>query len=393
MLLKYLTTWQASIHMNSQVPLIQLLQDHTLTSKLTTKEWELIIRQARAADLLAHLFFLTKENNSKGSIPRKALSHIESAYLISDKQRLTVHNEVFHLLQAFENSEIPLILLKGAAYITAKLQASNGRLLSDIDILVPEEKIPTAEKLLTLNGWFGNHHDSYDERYYRQWMHEIPPLIHIIRQSTLDVHHTILPPTANCHPDPKKLFDHAKKIPNTNIFTLSPEDIAIHSATHLFHEGEFDHGLRDLVDLATLFREFEEKDPLFWDNLIPRAIELDLTKPLYYGIRYTRIILNSDIPAKQEIYSKVAQPNRLALVLMDFLFCRALVPHHTSCNIAFTGFARWALFIRSHYLRMPFYLLIPHLIRKAWKKRFSKPLDESQIDAHQADDLRKEAGG
>jgi hypothetical protein len=30
------------------------------------------------------------------------------------------------------------------------------------------------------------------------------------------------------------------------------------------------------------------------------------------------------------------------------------------------------LYIRSHYLRMPLYLLIPHLVRKAWLSRFGK---------------------
>ena len=37
---------------------------------------------------------------------------------------------------------------------------------------------------------------------------------------------------------------------------LAPEDMVLHSATHLFNEGEFDRGLRDLNDLDLLLREF-----------------------------------------------------------------------------------------------------------------------------------------
>jgi hypothetical protein len=27
-----------------------------------------------------------------------------------------------------------------------------------------------------LAGWAATHHDAYDQRYYRQWMHELPPM-------------------------------------------------------------------------------------------------------------------------------------------------------------------------------------------------------------------------
>ena len=37
-----------------------------------------------------------------------------------------------------------------------------------------------------------------------------------------------------------------------------------------------------------------------------------------------------------------------------------------------TGLARWLLYVRSHYLRMPLSLVVPHLVRKAWMQRFPK---------------------
>ena len=40
------------------------------------------------------------------------------------------------------------------------------------------------------------HHSAYDQRYYREWMHELPPLLHVRRQTALDVHHAIAPETA-----------------------------------------------------------------------------------------------------------------------------------------------------------------------------------------------------
>jgi len=36
------------------------------------------------------------------------------------------------------------------------------------------------------------------------------------------------------------------------------------------------------------------------------------------------------------------------------------------------------LYIRSHYLRMPLYLLLPHLLRKAWMRRGDGDPEETQ---------------
>jgi hypothetical protein len=50
---------------------------------------------------------------------------------------------------------------------------------------------------------------------------------------------------------------------------------------------------------------------------------------------------------------------------MDLLFVRALRPNHSTCSDASTRLARWLLYVRGHWLRMPFPLLVYHLTRKA----------------------------
>ena len=50
-------------------------------------------------------------------------------------------------------------------------------------------------------GWEWVKPDPYDDAYYRDHMHELPPLIHKDRDRMIDVHHTILPLTAGPRPD------------------------------------------------------------------------------------------------------------------------------------------------------------------------------------------------
>lgn len=234
---------------------------------------------------------------------------------------------------------------------------------------MPKAKLDQVEQALGRHGWQTTHHDDYDQRYYRTWMHELPPLLHTRRQTVIDVHHTILPETARLHPDPKKLITDAVPIEGKeNMFVLAPEDMVLHSATHLFHDGELEHGLRDLVDLDAMLRHFGKQEN-FWDRLIERAAEMELGRPLYYALRFTHNILHAPIPdLALKAATTLGKPAAVSS-LMDELLGRALMPDHPSCEDRFTPLARWLLYVRSHYLRMPLHLLVPHLVRKALLRR------------------------
>jgi hypothetical protein len=339
------------------------------TASLRLEEWDLLVRQARCADLLARLCILLEDRGLLRGVPSRARKHLESARTLTEAHARAVRWEAYQIRQAVEPLNIPVILLKGAAYVLGELPPGSGRLFYDVDILVPKAELDAVEQGLLRHGWTSTHLDPYDQRYYRQWMHELPPLRHIKRHTVLDVHHTILPQTARLSADPHKLIAAARPINGGGCLkTLAPADMVLHSATHLFHEGELDHGLRDLVDLDSLLRHFGVNEG-FWPELLERARDLDLIRPLYYALRYTSLILGTPVPETAQQEARVGCPGWPAPALMQAVFTRALAPDHPSCDGLFIGFARWFLYVRGHSLRMPLRLLIPHLIRKAVKRR------------------------
>lgn len=340
-------------------------RDPGLVASFTLPQWDLFVRQARAANLLAHFCYLFEELGLLAQVPEKPRTHLESIRVSAEKQWSSVRWEVRCLRDAIGKTGFPFVLLKGCAYVMAELPPARGRIFSDVDILVPRQALPDVEKVLTMHGWHGTHHNEYDQRYYRKWMHELPPMQHILRLSVLDVHHNILPETSRLHPEAARLLKAAIPVPgHDELFVLQPADMVLHSAAHLFHDGELEHGLRDLVDLDGLLNHFG-KEPGFWQHLAARAVELNLLRPLYYALRYSHRILATSVP--QEVLATVgdAGPAWPMRGVMDLLFDRALAPDHPSCDDSFTGLARWCLYIRSHYLRMPLQLLLPHLLHKA----------------------------
>jgi len=332
---------------------------------LPLKQWDLLIRQARRANMLAKLAFFLEIKGVFQSIPEQPKKHLLSAKIHAQRFALSIEWETVCIVKALKNVPVKLILLKGAAYYALQNSAASGRVFSDVDILVPEDSLLDVERTLAKAGWLNTSFDPYEQQYYRKWMHEIPPLRNLKRQTSLDVHHNILPKTSMFCPDASLIINNSIQLKESNVWVLSPEDRILHSATHLFHEGELENGFRDLSDLDFLLREMTECN-ISWEQLLHRSVDLKQQLPLYYALRFCRIIFNTYIPdhIQREVDKSVS--SILKREVMDFLFLRALMPDHKSCDDRWTGFARWLLYIRSHWLRMPLHLLVPHLLRKSW---------------------------
>ncbi|WP_323142266.1 nucleotidyltransferase domain-containing protein [Massilia phyllosphaerae] len=348
--------------------LVAVLRDPGPLPGLRLADWDLLLRQSTSANLSPTLLALIEEHGLLDAVPAQPRAHLEWVRALATRHRQAVGFEVESIQAALARVDgvAPLLLLKGAAYAMAGLRAGAGRLFGDIDIMVPQARLDDVESALMLHGWASSQADAYDQRYYRQWMHELPPMQHVRRQSSIDVHHAILPQTAPVHPDPALLRAAAVPIAHApGLATLAPADMVLHSAVHLFFDGEFDKGLRDLLDLHFLFREFGVRAG-FWEALPARARALELERPLFYALRYSRRLLGTPVPDAVVDALAPAAPNRALLAVMDALFERALLPMHASCADALTSTARFALYVRGNWLRMPPLMLARHLFHKAF---------------------------
>lgn len=353
--------------------LIRVLLQPAVAAGLSLTEWDLLLRQARRSNLAGRLAEQMETGGWLDTLPPPVQPHLRSALLLSRRQVQMLRREVELLRQTLAELPGPLILLKGAAYALGGHAPAPGRLFSDIDLLIPPEQLPRCETTLLVHGWdFDDGLDAYDQRYYREWMHELPPLHHKRRGTSLDVHHTLLPPTARTPLDSRALFDAPRPLPGlAGVFVLPPEDMLLHSAAHLFHEGELPNGLRDLFDLDALLREFGAIEG-FWPRLAARARRIGLTRPLWLALRYTRQLL--DTPYPDTLLDELGPPpGPLALRLLDACYRRLLRPGHDSCRLPGHAMAEVALYVRSHWLRMPAGLLARHLARKAWSRMTTAP--------------------
>lgn len=353
--------------MTSGCLLVEALLNPVKTAKYSIPEWELCIRQARASHLLARLAVTLEDEQLGHCSPPPVKAHFVAARQYQAHLSTAIRNEVAYIETAIRATGTRLVLLKGAAYELAGLSPSRSRIYNDIDLLVEKDKLKDVETNLMVHGWSSTSQDTYDERYYRQWMHEIPPMRHIERHSVIDVHHNLVPETSAIRVDPAKLLKESRPCPNNpEVHVLAPDDMILHSAIHLFNDGEFDHALRDLFDIRDLVRETVRSSD-DWKRLITRAEDLGLQRPLYYAVRYLSQVLQEDV-AEPLNSLRTHAPSAAKLALLDSMFIRGLQPQHASCDDFTTSIARFSLYVRGHALRMPLRLLLPHLAKKSRKR-------------------------
>jgi len=358
--------------------LLGLLRQPQAAAQLRPQDWNAIIPQARNANLGARLADALRQADVLDAVPPRVRPHLEAAAAVARRQRIATLTEAARVQKALDEGGIRLVLLKGAAYLASDLPAAHGRVFGDIDLIVPEAALPESESVLLRHGWISTHHNEYDQRYYRQWMHEIPPLRHVVRDSVLDVHHNILPRSSRHTPDAELLLDAA--VPAAALpgaWVLAPTDMVLHSACHLFHEGELDNGLRDLVDLDRLLRHFAV-EPEFFERLTARAELLHLQTPLRYALAMCQALLDTPVPPGH------VWPESLRESIMNQAYLRALQPNHASADDRWTALARYFLYVRAHWLRMRPHQLTAHLSRKAWRRWSGITEEDTRNDAQAA---------
>lgn len=341
----------------------QALRSPACVEDWSLADWDLCIRQAARCDLSARLCSAFEDAGMLGRVPDAPRLHLHAARILIDKHRRDIRYEVECIADALRKVDCDVLLLKGAAYVLANLPMARGRLFSDVDIMVPKNRLDAVEKALKREGWVSATEDSYDQSYYRQWSHELPPFVHAFRRTLLDVHHTILPPTATPTPNAEKLLAESRRV-HGRVRVLEPVDMFLHSATHLFHEGEFSHGFRDALDLSDLLEAFAD-EPAFAARLARRAREFGLQRIIHHALRTVQRFWPDTLSNGPEVGGA---PGRGLQWLLDALFDRALAPMHPSCDDAFSASARFCLYLRGHYLRMPPRLLLPHLARKTIRR-------------------------
>ena len=136
-------------------------------STLEVKDWDRLIREARATQLLGRIAHMLRTTQCAIALPKDFASFVLAHEDLVFAQHDAVRYETCELLETLSSLQAPIVFLKGAGHILSANAASQGRTLGDIDIMVPRHAIRDAELRLKIAGWSNSHYSEYDQRYFR----------------------------------------------------------------------------------------------------------------------------------------------------------------------------------------------------------------------------------
>ncbi len=337
-------------------PLLSFLADNTKADRLSAEEFSLLLADARACGVLGRVAHHLLSRPQTSSLAPNLTDQLLAATTQSRGFRQDIWRELAHIERALAHLKTPVILLKGASYVHSELPPAEGRTFSDIDILVSRDQIAQAEAALMLGGWATGSLNSYDQRYYRQWAHEIPPMTHLQRGTTIDLHHSLVMPTCRIKVDSSKMVSAAITAAGSQFWhRLQDEDMVLHAVSHLMLNSEFDRGLRDLWDIHLLYQHFGSLVEDFPKRLFARAQAVGLQTLLVQVLVLTSKCFSTPLPD-----FAVAADNTMFLRMM----ARAASARHPDTKPWGQGAADFGLMLREMYLRLPPQLLAVHIWHK-----------------------------
>ncbi len=342
--------------------------------------WQSVILVLREEKLLATLYHLALETAVFEQYPEFAQRHLYSASIYARRQSKQIFYEALLLQELLEKNGVTPIFLKGANYTLRSSRNSQGRICSDIDVLVKVEELDSCESLLLSQNWHSEKLTQYDEQYYRQWAHEIPPLIHPFRGTVLDVHHNLYLPISGRSPK-IELFINELEFTADNFAVLKIPQTVMHSIIHLFMNENFSSGMRDLFDIYRLIEE--HSDESFWKDITVLARQSHFLVELQYCLVALETIFSFDAP---EYVSIALHDNQLSWpqkIWAKHIFVNAILPQHPLISLNRQHFASSVAYFRGHWVKMPKTVLVKHFVVKMYHQLLDQVLGKHQLDSKQ----------
>ena len=338
--------------------LVSLLCSTELGKELSEHKWYEYILVLREAKLLGRLYNQALKQGVYQQYPEYVQRHLHSASIHAKRQAHQVVFEAELITRTLAEIGVTPTFLKGASYTLRNSNNSQGRICSDIDLLVGKDELEKVEAVLKTKLWRSEELSEYDEKYYREWAHEIPPMFHPLRNTVLDIHHNLYLPISGRSPNILLFLQNLTSL-DSGVQVLNEPATVLHSIIHLFMNEDFTNAFRDLLDIHLLIEQYET--PEFWDKLCYLSDSTGFGRELYYCLSLREIIFLYPPPRCYEVL-KSKHSNWRTDIFIKHVLRHAITPKHSLLDNFQTKQGRFLVFLRGHYLKMPLSVLLVFIL-------------------------------
>ncbi len=257
-------------------------------------DWPLILKKAHFNKVTPFLYKTFEGLYPECNIPEEIFQSLKKEYTRSTFINMKWCWDLDKILKALEISGTKIILIKGASlWVTVYKEDPTLRIMGDIDMIVKKDDWQNVLKIFCDYGYF------LDDKEYFEPRQSYPLEVdyHNSFRNKNDTRVEIKPYIWGLDfPDSKRddLWDISSNYGTNRKSALipPPEYLIIIACT-----GLVDHNFKELIwfcDINEIIDHYKKE--LDWKKLIALTKEKNMNVPIYYGLLFTRQLLQSEIP-------------------------------------------------------------------------------------------------
>ncbi len=246
------------------------------------KFWNSLVKMGSEHLVLPAIYGALKRKKLQSFIPRDLWSYLEKISALNYKRNTEISKQINSLSEIFNKHQIEHVFLKGAAMlVTEHYDALLERMIGDIDILVAENDLLDAQKILFDFGYFE--------------YHKKEKTLRVVAEASSNVRHL----SRMSHSNFIASVELHSRVTNQNKYYLPPKEIL--KARQQTPEGFWIPSLNHLWQHAILNWQYNDKGYQFnW--LMLRAV-VDV---LYLEPKNINVVLNKQPNVIQHFYSMMS---------------------------------------------------------------------------------------
>lgn len=263
--------------------------------KLSPADWESLVDRALRFKV-GGLFYreIKSRNFPTELIPVGARNRLRDAYRNLATMNTSLFFDVLKVLKSLADNQLPVIALKGLSLAKNIYGDIALRPMSDMDLLVKEEDLVRAGRILLTLGY---------KPYFSAWenmlktYHHLPPFTNK-SGAMIELHWNIVTPDSPIKVDLDGLWERACliKVDNVEVRAFSPEDLFLHLCIHACVHLQTGIDLIPFCDIAGLIKTSADK--IDWQIVIERATRWGGHKCVYLMLLLVRELLGAAPPDK-----------------------------------------------------------------------------------------------
>lgn len=260
--------------------------------QMPADRWAVVAELAGAQGVLPFLFHRLKHLGISNSVGRDTYKLMARAHQRTAVRNLLIHFNLQRILEQCAARGIPVIPLKGAYLADLVYPNWATRVMLDIDLLVPSQRIAEAAAVLEALDYAPSMPYSLDV--ILQVDKHLPPFFHM--GHSVELHHTLAGAKDPMPVDTAVFWERAVSthVAGQPALTLAPEDLLLHLCAHGALQHQFKFGIRFLLDVA-LYSRFAAAE-LDWGKVAVRAQALGWERSVALTLMLARDLLGARVP-------------------------------------------------------------------------------------------------